>query len=279
MRKIRGRRNGLLRGARVYLSGPMDFVASRQAEKKHGWRNRVAEFLLHYGATVFDPWNKPDVRGLHEYGREDAESVAGRESWNFANNPQGRKARALCERQFRETLHIDLRMVDSTDFTIAFCPTNVYSVGTVHEIALCRQQRKPVLLVSPAVEFPALEQLRHHVKKDKKATRLLENLEREVPIKANPKGIPSLWYMALVGGEGFFDGFGFSAYSKTFGWQRTRLDDQEEGRKLYRPLLPFLEKLTVRLPRKWDPKLRRLVPDDDWLLWDVKPKTSGPRKA
>ena len=40
----------------------------------------------------------------------------------------------------------------------------------------------------------------------------------------------------------------------------------------------FLEKLTLRVPRKWDPKLRKLVPDDDWLLWDLKPKTSGPRK-
>jgi len=34
-------KNGLLRGARVYLSGPMDFVASRAAEKQFGWRNRM----------------------------------------------------------------------------------------------------------------------------------------------------------------------------------------------------------------------------------------------
>lgn len=279
MRRVRGRRTGLLKGARVYLSGPMDFLASRRVEKKHGWRNRVAQFLQYYGATVFDPWNKPDVRGLHEYGREDDASVAGRESWSFANNPQGRKARAVCERQFRETLHIDLRMVDTSDFTISYCPTNVYSVGTVHEIALCRQQRKPVLLVSPAVDFPALARLREHLKSDTKGIRLLAELEREVPIRPNPTGIPSLWYMALVGGEGFFDGFGFSAYSKTFGWPRTKLDEQEEGRRMCRPLLPFLEKLTVRLPRKWDPRLKKLIPDDDWLLWDLKPRTSGPRKT
>src|SRR5688572_12433666 len=34
----------LLRDARVYLSGPMDFVASRAAEQKLGWRNRVGDF-------------------------------------------------------------------------------------------------------------------------------------------------------------------------------------------------------------------------------------------
>jgi len=279
MDPVQGRRRGLLRGARVYLSGPMDFVTSREAERKYGWRNRVGEFLQYYGATVFDPWNKPELRGLHEYGREDAATAAGRESWNFANNPQGRKARALCERQFWETLHIDLRMVDTTDFTIAFCPTNIYSVGTVHEIALCRQQRKPVLLVSPPLEFPTLIKLREYLRKDSKGTRLLRGLEQEVPIKPNPRGIPSLWYMPLVGGEGFFDGFGFDSYRKHFGWKWARLDEQEKNRKIYRPLLPFLEKLTLRLPRKWDHKLQCLVPDDNWLLWDLKPKTSNPRKS
>jgi hypothetical protein len=62
---------GLLQGARVYLSGPMDFVASRAAEKHLGWRNRVGEFLQAYGVTVFDPWFKPEVRGMYAYGKED----------------------------------------------------------------------------------------------------------------------------------------------------------------------------------------------------------------
>ncbi len=52
-----------LRGARVYLSGPMDFVASRADEKKLGWRNRVDDFPREKGAIVFDPWFKPEVRG------------------------------------------------------------------------------------------------------------------------------------------------------------------------------------------------------------------------
>jgi hypothetical protein len=38
-------KQGLLHDARVYLSGPMDFVASRAVEKATGWRNRVGEFL------------------------------------------------------------------------------------------------------------------------------------------------------------------------------------------------------------------------------------------
>lgn len=59
LRKSRSRRRhkNLLHGSRVYLSGPMDFVASRADEQKIGWRNRVSEFLKRLGVTVFDPSN------------------------------------------------------------------------------------------------------------------------------------------------------------------------------------------------------------------------------
>jgi hypothetical protein len=56
--------HGFLKNSRVYLSGPMDFVASRKEEKESGWRVRVGQFLRSYGATVFDPWEKPKVRCL-----------------------------------------------------------------------------------------------------------------------------------------------------------------------------------------------------------------------
>ena len=72
-----------LRGARVYLSGPMDFVASRANEKKYGWRNRVGDVIRAFDGIVFDPWFKPAVRGLHEYGREDLKSLDVRNDWTF----------------------------------------------------------------------------------------------------------------------------------------------------------------------------------------------------
>lgn len=253
----------------MYLSGPMDFVASRARESKFGWRNRVGQFLRACGATVFDPWNKPGVRGLHEYGLEGAETHNLRQAWTFAPGPAGAAARAKVCGKFWETLHIDLRMVDTSDFTIAYCPTNIYSVGTPHEIALCRQQRKPVLFVSPPVTFPALDQLRRRLAGDPVALKLLDQLEAEVPIKPNPRGIPSSWYMPLVGGDNFFDGFGFHYYREQFGWAESPLDAQEQGRKLENPLLPFLEKLNHDLPKKWNNRLRKYVPNDDWLLWDL----------
>src|SRR5262249_19701283 len=131
---------------------------------------------------------------------------------------RGASERAACAEQFWPALHIDLRMVDTSDFVIAYCPTNVYSVGTPHEIILCRQQRKPVLFVRPPVTFPAHDELRRHLegRADRAGLALLKRLEEEVPIKPNPGGVPSQWYMPLIGGEHFFDGFGFHLYQDRF---------------------------------------------------------------
>jgi hypothetical protein len=267
----------LLRDARVYLSGPMDFVASRAAEKKGGWRNRVGQFLKRLGVIVFDPWFKPEVRGLKEFGREDETTTHTRDHWTFETGEKGAAQRASCAEAFWPAMHIDLRMVDTSDFVIAYCPTNIYSVGTPHEIVVSRQQRKPVLFVSPPVDFPAVDKLKQHLKdrSDKEGLALLERIEAEVPIKPNPCGVPSLWYMPLIGGEHFFDGFGFARYDELFQWPRIALDEHEERHPPRKPLLPFLEKLNHELPQKWSRALKTFVSNDDWLLWDLKPARGG----
>ncbi len=266
-----GAPEGQLRGSRVYLSGPMDFVSSRELEQKQGWRARIGQVLRELGAVVFDPWNKPDVRGLHGYGKETPESARVRELWTFEDTRAGAQQRANLTGHYWETLHIDLRMVDTADFVIAYCPTNVYSVGTVHEIALSRLERKPVLFVSPPVEFPTYDALARHLAKDTEGMRLLDKLKGELSIQSNERGIPSLWYMPLVGGENFFDGFGFqlAPYRKRYGWKGTPIDEREGGRPPVRPLLPFIEALNERLPEKWDNKLQKFVRNDDWLLWKI----------
>lgn len=265
----------LLRGARVYLSGPMDFVASREEEMKNGWRARIGHVLRDLGAIVFDPWHKPDIKDLHEYGKETPKTVAIRDKWTFDDDVSAAETRAWITGHYWPTLHIDLRMVDTADFVVAFCPTNIYSVGTPHEIATARLERKPVLLVSPPVVFPTFEALRSHLmsQKDDHGTTLLSQLEQELPLKPNPRAVPSLWYMPLVGGESFFDGFGFcdEQFRTRYGWREmSPLDERESAVPPSRPLLPYLIKLSHGIPKKWDNKYKRYIPNDDWLLWDIR---------
>jgi len=266
--------DGLLSHARVYLSGPMDFVASREVEKATGWRNRIGQFLRALGVTVFDPWNKPKVVELHGY-EEGQGTTNVRAGWTYEQGESGATKRAAVAESFWPALHVDLRMVDTSDFIICFCPTNIYSVGTPHEIILARQQRKPVLFVSPYVQFPALAKLQHHLRNDPGGTGLLKDLQAEVPIKENDNASPSLWYMPLVGGEHFFDGFGFKDYKSRFDWKQTPLDDNEEKHIPQKPLLPFLENLNRQLPLKWDRIAKKFVTNDDWILWDLRKDTAG----
>jgi hypothetical protein len=255
----------------------MDFVADREAEKKFGWRNRIGQVLTALGVTVFDPWFKPEIRGVQGYGREDDKDSVARAGWTFEHSKKGAARRAACAEAFWPALHTDLRMVDTSDFVVAHCPTNVYSVGTPHEIILARQQRKPVLFVSPPVTFPAVAELRRHLELqgDAVGAALLAEVERQVPIKPNPDGSPSQWYMPLVGGEHFFDGFGFYLYRDKFGWPPGPLDQAEEARGLKKPLVPFLARLNDRLPKKWDRHKNDYAPNDDWLLWALKEKDGG----
>jgi hypothetical protein len=267
----------MLKNARVYLSGPMDFVASRAIEQKLGWRNRVGEFLRKYEVIVLDPWFKPEVRGLHEYGREGIDTTSIRNAWTFKKGEEGARARARISGEFWETMHIDLRMVDTSDFVIAYCPTNTYSVGTPHEIILARQQRKPVLFVSPPVVLSSLQKLREYLKSDSQGMKLLDKFMADAAIKENPKGLPSLWYMPLVGGEHqcFFDGFGFKDYIEKFDWERIPLDDHEDNFPPQNPLLPYIEQLSKKRPQKWDNRRKRFVRDDDWLIFDIQTADGG----
>lgn len=190
----------ILEGTRSYLSGPMDFVGSRVLEKYLGWRAILSPILRALRVTVLDPWNKPAIRGHSgEYGQEGVLPSKAHYEADFWTNPA---TRARFEKDFWETVHIDCRMTDVSDFLISFVPTNIYSVGTVHEIVLARSQFKPVLFVSPPVKyeyFPELDALDPHVRE----------LLRFYGLKENPEGIPSQWYGNIVGGHNMFDGFGW----------------------------------------------------------------------
>ncbi len=193
--------DNILEKTRCYLSGPMDFVGSRVVEKYFGWRAILTPILKSFQIRVLDPWNKPPIRGHKNYGQEGVLPNKEQYEADFWTNPA---TRVRFERDFWETVHIDLRMTDLSDFLIAFVPTNVYSVGTVHEVIVARQQIKPVMMISPPIHFglfPELHDLTPEVKRALKFAGLREN----------PQGIPSQWYGNIVGGRNMFDGFGWEA--------------------------------------------------------------------
>jgi hypothetical protein len=73
------------------------------------------------------------VRGAQQYGQEDIRTVEVREEWTFPKGQAGDEKRFECAARFWETLHIDLRTVDTSDFTIAYLPMSIYSVGRLKE--------------------------------------------------------------------------------------------------------------------------------------------------
>jgi hypothetical protein len=269
-KKSKSATENVLSGATVYLSGPMDFVASRELEKKFGWRNRVGQFLRQFGTTVYDPWYQPPVKGMPHYGEEDVNSNKKRQNWSFADNRAGDRARAELGDAFWPSLHTDLRMTDTADFLICFIPTNIYSVGTVHEIVTARLQQKPVLFVSPPVTFPVYEQLEAHFQEqgDQEGLRLLSELAAQAPLRPNPGAMPSMWYMALVDAHYYFDGFGFAKYADKFGWEAGALDEHEQEFPPQRPLLPYLEKLNRKIPKRYDLQQDKYVENPEWLIFE-----------
>ncbi len=264
-------KESILKGTRIYLSGPMDFVVSQDEEKQFGWRSRLRKFLKPFGAIVYDPWAKPIIVGQNGYAENYEYSSKKRAQWTFENSDLGQQRRAeLCD-LFYPTVHINRRMVDICDLLIAYCPTNLYSVGTVNEVIRARSQNKPVLLVSPPVTYPSFDKLSAHLRerKDQEGTKLLEQLKNEAALKENPDGIPSPWYLGILPEDYFFDGFGFSSYPdliKDGEYPCTYLDKIEENRKPLRSLLPYLEALDKEVPKRYDTRHKDYVDNTDWLI-------------
>ncbi|MEA2012910.1 MAG: hypothetical protein U9O87_07520 [Verrucomicrobiota bacterium] len=194
-------RKNNLDASRAYLSGPMDFVGSRIIEKYLGWRAIVTPIIKALGISVLDPWNKPHVRGHENYGQEGVVHSKSEYEKDFWISEETRKR---FDMDFRETVHVDLRMTDMADFLLAFVPTNIYSVGTAHEIVVSRGQHKPVLLISPPIKYDFFPEL------DKLSPQAKEAL-KFYGLKENPNGIPSQWWGFIVGGNNIFDGFGWEA--------------------------------------------------------------------
>jgi len=77
--------------------------------------------------------------------------------------------------------------------------------------------------------------------------------------------------MPLVGGEHFFDGFGFEKYAQEFDWRHSPTDERERRCPPKRPLLSFLATLNRQLPSRWSTSQGKGVMAGSALLWRGQP--------
>lgn len=116
-----------LKDKRCYLSGPIQYDTS-----KENWRITPKKILVEeFGMNLFDPFDDPKQKftdALYKAQKErDFDTVV-----------------KICRGFVRK----DLSYVDRSDLLIAYLPCNVKTTGTIHEIIVANDAKKPTLLVT-----------------------------------------------------------------------------------------------------------------------------------
>jgi len=123
-----------LKGMKCYLIGPID----RAEDDGVQWRKDLKELcsIKKLGINFLDPTDKPVHIG-QEIGEE-----------------KQKVKRLMKEEKFQEAKeivtkirHYDLRMVDMSNFVIAFIDLNTFMCGSFDEIFTAERQQKPVLIL------------------------------------------------------------------------------------------------------------------------------------
>ena len=118
----------VLKGKRLYLSGPIEF-----GDHSLNWRIEPKKVLAErYGLEIFDPFEDPKQNKVDEL---DAACEA--EDWDTVED---------ITEQF---VSKDLTLVNQSDLLIAYLPRKVPTTGTVHEIIVSNQNKRPTLLMCP----------------------------------------------------------------------------------------------------------------------------------
>jgi len=125
---------GKLTNHRVYLAGPIDHAEDDGV----GWRQRITPFLKKMGLTILDPTDKPTSQcRFNEVGqeKENIKKLIELKRWD--------ELREIS----KEVVLIDLRMVEVSDFLIAYIDPDIHLCGTYDEVFESLRHRKPTRLV------------------------------------------------------------------------------------------------------------------------------------
>ena len=123
-----------LKGLRCYLAGPIDQAPDDGVE----WRKRITPWLEQKGVMVLDPCDKPIPDSYYkEIDDEKIGMMRLKETGRYFELSQ----------RMKEIVHMDLRMVDVSDFVIVYLDMDARPFGTIHELINSLNQRKPTLVV------------------------------------------------------------------------------------------------------------------------------------
>jgi hypothetical protein len=123
-----------LKGLRCYLAGPIDHAEDDGV----GWRTEAEKWFEKKKVYVFNPCNKPiSYQKYKEIDEEKEKMMALKTTGRFYELSQ----------RMREIVHVDLRMVDISDFVVVYLNPEIAMFGTIHELINSLHQRKPTLVV------------------------------------------------------------------------------------------------------------------------------------
>lgn len=124
--------SNILKSSIAYLCGPIDYAKDQGIS----FRNEIKEKTEHIGIRYLDPCQK--MAGLQsEVGEEQSKIHTHKKNKDFP------KLRLMMKNIVRE----DLRMIDYSDFIVAYIDMSIPMFGTVHEIVLSLSQKKPTLII------------------------------------------------------------------------------------------------------------------------------------
>jgi len=120
----------ILKDVRLYTIGAMEY------EDGQGWRNTVKTVLKPLGITIFDPYHKPFCNEI----KEDEEARQSLKDWMDTGQYD-----KVAERM-KAVRRDDLRLVDLSDFFIAYINPKIPSWGSAEEIYWGNRLKKPIFL-------------------------------------------------------------------------------------------------------------------------------------
>lgn len=121
-----------LRDTRVYLAGNMEYT-----EDCVDWRDYVKTKLSDVGIKVLSPLDTTFVDQKTESHDDRERLKRNRESGNLL----------AVHEYMRQVIQKDLRLIDLSDFVIVNFEIQKPTFGTMHEIVIADQQKKPIFLI------------------------------------------------------------------------------------------------------------------------------------